>query len=190
MLFSCGSYHMRGHLLQCVAVFVAMCCSVCCSVLQHVAVREGGIWVSRGRFHSPFVRGMWDCLMHCVVVYCSVLQSRKWDHKVVCCNVLQCAACVAVCCNVTLWCSVCHMSQPRLGLQIPDTEGEYFCHTGFVVVCCSLLQCAAACCSQLELDSALVEIGYNCSVAVCCSIAVVATCCHNSAGRQAEYPLP
>jgi len=82
-----------------------------------------------------------------------------------CCNVLQCVACVAVCCSVTLCCSVL----PHVAAKTRKADSR---HRGGVFlpywVCCSVLQFVAGCGSVLQSVSGCsiectVEIGYNCS---------------------------
>jgi len=65
----------------------------------------------------------------------------------VCCYALQC---VAVCCSV-LQCVICHDSRATGAA----------CFGGVIIplcICCSVLQCVAVCCSVLQC------------VAVCCSV--------------------
>ena len=90
--------------------------------------------------------------------------SRRWYI------VLQCVACVAVCCIVlqrvvvrsvldtffkmfhgagTQYCSVLHVLQHVVVHSVLDTFFKMFHGAG--TFCCSVLQCVAACCSALQI---------------------------------------
>jgi len=99
----------------------------------------------------------------------------------VCCSVLQCVACVAVCCNgcpgfnlsprVTVCCNVLQCVAVCCN-GCPGIRGLICRHTSqCVAVCCSVIQSVAVCCSLLQ------------SVAVCCSaLQCVAVCCNGCPG--------
>ena len=151
--------------LQCVAVCcsVSQCVAVCCIVLHRTAM---GDCMSESLESESWVCVAVCCsVLQCVAVFCSgwryVRIFREWSCSVlqcvaVCCSVLQCVAVlqgvaldgvtsehsiggncvfVAVCCSVALhcsrWCYVRLFTERELGL------------------CCSVLQCAAVCCSVL-----------------------------------------
>jgi len=77
------------------------------------------------------------------------------------CSVLQCVACVAVCCSVsTCGCvireRVCHLVQ---------VGGMWGALLKCVAACCSVLRCVAVCCSASTCDCVVREW-----VCQCCSV--------------------
>ena len=83
----------------------------------------------------------------CVAVCCSVLQCVA-----VCCSVLQCAACVAVCCSVLQCVAVC-CSVLLMDVFVRSckslAEEEEAIPSG-VAALCSVLQRCAVCCSVVQ----------------------------------------
>jgi len=137
-----------GNLVLLLVSGVCVCVAVCCSILQYVAVAMGRL----GYLVLPLESGV------CVAVCCSV-----WQCVAVCRRVLQCVAvamatgqpvaaasikwalqCVAVCC-IVLQCVAIAMW--RLGYLLLLLVSRV-CVCVLQCVCCSVLQCAAACCSS------------------------------------------
>ena len=87
-----------------------------------------------------------------------------------CCGVLQCVACVEVCCSVLQGIEVCC----RVFQWVALCSSVLQC----VAVCCSVLQCVAVCCSVWQCvvvcGSVLQCVALRCNglkcVAVCCSV--------------------
>jgi len=140
-----SSGSVRCSLLHCVAVRIAVCCSVvqcgavCYSVVQCVAVCYS--------------------VLQCVTVFCSVLQQNFyiiiwnptwWSITItlgsiphnslekVCCSVLQC---VAVCWSALQCAAVCYIF-----LIVHKSSS----HNSLESVCCSMLQYVAVCCGMLQ----------------------------------------
>jgi len=144
-----------------------------------------------------------DCwiVLHCVTVWCSVLQELhsgdddsdnrsqycELQYIAVCCSVLQYVAvccsvlqCVAVCCSMLQYVAVCCRScivEITTSLHTTDPS----------IASWSVLQCVAVCCSVMqELNSRDNDVASHntskyCelqSVAICCSVLqCVAVCC-------------
>jgi len=75
-------------------------------------------------------------------------------HSQLCCCVLQCVACVAVCCSVlqcvAVCCSVLHVYGSHDTLTTVLQCVAVCCSVlQRVAVCCSVLQCVAACCMYM-----------------------------------------
>jgi len=106
-----------------------------------------------------------------------------------CCSVLQCVQCVAMCCSGSQW-----FVPPRASVAWPPTRRA--CHR--VAMCCSVLQCVAVCCSALQCLAECCSVFHLLThqahtrrhfvraillqhVAVCCSMLQdVAVCCSGS----------
>ena len=79
-------------------------------------------------------------MLQCVAACCSVLQ-----RVAACCSVLQCSA-IARHCHIWLFCTYVGLFCGNVGLF--TIAGD--CRMAHRV-CCSVLQCVAACCSVLQL---------------------------------------
>jgi len=86
------------HMQECVAVCVAVCCSllcvaVCCRLSQRVTVLQCvAVWCSSAVQYGV----VWRNVLQCVAVCCSALQCVAVN-----CSAVQCdAVFVAVCCSV------------------------------------------------------------------------------------------
>jgi len=164
---------------QCVAVCcsVLQCVAVCCSVLQDCLTKK-------------FARLKWRVavccsVLHCVAACCSVMR-----RVAVCCSVLQC---VAVCCSVLqlnrevcaskvssfvlvgVWFGVLRVCCSVLQSVADLPDKEVFALLCFVAVCCSALQCVAACCKVSEKFARL-----KCRVQHCNTPQHTATYCNNT----------
>jgi len=134
--------------LRCVAVCcsVLQCGAVCCSVLQCVVYSFlGRAQVSR----QMIVEMTWCCsVLQCVAVWCSVLQ------RVAVCRifalregmsveaydsgndaVLQCVACVAVCCSVLQWGVYSLFRRARVSRHMIVVVTKSVCVCVYVCVC-------------------------------------------------------
>jgi len=96
-------------------------------------------------------------LLHCVTVYCIVLQ------------------CGASCCSKL---------QRLVVPKEAEAAGDCYWHVLSIcaAVCCIVLQCVASCCSVLHSEAAICSVALFCGavryVAVCCSVSQrVAACC-------------
>ena len=93
-----------------------------------------------------------------------------------CCSVLQCVQCVAMCCSGSQW-----FVPPRASVAWPPTRRA--CHR--VAMCCSVLQCVAVPCSALQsaavcFTSSRIRriLADTLCVPSCCSmLQCVAVCC-------------
>jgi len=110
-------------------------------------------------------------VLQCVAVCCSVLQLPPtknrltgtrliWRRRSSVLNVLR--QCIAVCCSVFQFVAVCCS-----GTYQKQGKGAAVC-CKYVVVCCSVLQCAAVCCRVLQCAAVCCSVRQ--SVVVCCSV--------------------
>jgi len=181
----------RCSLLQCVAVYVAVCCSalqhmlqgmmqyvvVCCRVLQFVAVCCRALQCHHTRnCQRPSLQGE-QCVAVYVAVYvavrCSMLQCVAVSVHLqlpesfvavscsVCCSVRY-SLCCSVCCRA--YCSILQYVAVSCSVTTPATARVHHC-TVCCSVCCSVRDsvCCSVCCSILQ------------GVAVCCSVTRPAT---------------
>ena len=121
-------------MLQCVAAYVAVCCSVCSSVNVHQSLNHQMVSTVVCRSVHVIVRADTASSSGVAVLQCVA----------VCCSVLQC---VAVCCG----CSVCYSEQVH---QIVHHRMVIIVCACEPLVCCSVVQCVvvwySVCCSVVQ----------------------------------------
>jgi len=162
--------------LRCVAVWVAVCCSVSFNVfcdirqvIRHFAQNSSRIcqlqWVA--------VRVAVCCSVSCSALRCLL------ECVATCCSVLQCVALSIAACYSVLQCvDIVHKARWN---YVGRNESQLQCVAMSCIVSCRVLQCVTVCCSVLQCVAVCYSV-LQC-VAVCCSVLqCVAVCCsvHNA----------
>ena len=99
-------------------------CAMCCSVLQCVAHTLSSLYIRSASNNTTY-----SVCMRCVAVFCST-----WQR-------------IAVCCSVTLRCSVSHKLHPPHISAVTHNDTHML---SMHVVCCNIMQCVVVCCSVLQ----------------------------------------